>query len=479
MTAMLAAQVKKPVRMASGISVVAVMSKPYPCPHGKCMYCPGGVDYGTPQSYYGREPALLRAIQCGYDPFLQVQARLRQYFSIGHKPSKVHLIVMGGTFPAMPLDYQEWFMTQCYEAMNRYPKPRRSGWVYLEEAQRRNEEAEIRCIGVTFETRPDWARKQQVDRMIWLGGTLVEVGVQTIHEDILARLERGHTVKDTVEATRILRDSGLKVGYHIMPGLPGSDLDRDLEVFKEIFENPDFKPDYLKIYPTLVIKGTKLYDMWLKGEYSPLSDEAAAELIAKARRYLPKWVRVSRIQRDVPADVIEAGVKKSNLREIVDAFARAREVKCRCIRCREVGRLYARGEDLSGLRPELTVEEYEAGGGVEVFLAFEDLKRDVLLGFLRLRYPSEKAHRREVKGAAVIRELHIYGPQVPVGEKWKDAWQHRGLGRRLVEKAEEITVERFGLKRITVLPGVGVRGYFRKLGFRKVRGSNFMEKPLG
>ncbi|MEM4216807.1 MAG: tRNA uridine(34) 5-carboxymethylaminomethyl modification radical SAM/GNAT enzyme Elp3 [Candidatus Methanomethylicaceae archaeon] len=469
--------VGKMVRSASGIYTVAVMTKPSKCPKDRpCSYCPGGVDYGTPQSYFGKEPALMRGIQSNFDPYKQVMYRLTQYSMIGHRPSKIQLIIMGGTFPATDLDYQEWFVTRCLEAMNDYPEFRPYRWRSLEEAQSRNENSRIRCIGITMETRPDWAKEHQTDRMVRLGATLVEIGVQALDDDILRRVNRGCTVKDVKEATRILRDSGLKVGYHMMPGLPGSRRERDLEDLQRIFSDEDFRPDYLKIYPTLVIEGTELYSDWLVGRYRALGNDEATELLVEAHKHFPKWVRVARIQRDVPAHIIRDGVTKSNLREIVDARLRALGIKCRCIRCREVGLARIRGEDVSNLRPEIKVDEYAASEGTELFISLED--RDLLVGFLRLRIPSERAHRPEVIGAGVIRELHIYGPQIPVGERSRDGYQHQGLGAALLRKAEETTLERFGLKKIVVLPGVGVRGYYRKRGYRKLPSSPYMVKRL-
>ncbi|MGQ9759215.1 MAG: tRNA uridine(34) 5-carboxymethylaminomethyl modification radical SAM/GNAT enzyme Elp3 [Candidatus Methanomethylicaceae archaeon] len=469
--------VGKKVRSASGIYTVAVMTKPCRCPKERpCSYCPGGVESGTPQSYLGREPALMRGLQSGFDPYKQVMYRLNQYSILGHRPSKVQLIIMGGTFPATDLDYQEWFVTRCLEAMNDYPDTKPYKWRSLEEAQSRNEYSSVRCIGITMETRPDWAKENQTDRMIRLGATLVEIGVQALDDIILKSVNRGCTVRDVKEATRILRDSGLKVGYHMMPGLPGSTNERDLEDLKRIFADEDFRPDYLKIYPTLVIEGTELYADWVSGRYRALGNEEATELLVEAHKYFPKWVRVARIQRDVPAYIIKDGVKKSNLREDVDSRLREVGIKCRCIRCREAGLAQIRGEDVSDLRPEVKVEEYAAGGGTEVFISLED--KDFLIGFLRLRIPSEYAHRQEIHGTGIIREIHIYGPQIPVGEKSEMGYQHRGLGSELLRKAEEITKERFGMDKIVVLPGVGVRGYYRRRGYRKLRSSPYMLKRL-
>jgi len=468
-------RIRKPTRMLSGVTVVAVMTAPFPCPHGKCAYCPGGPDYGTPQSYIGNEPALMRALRNRYDPYLQVHDRLRQYLALGHQPSKIDLIVMGGTFTALPWSYRVWFMTNVYEAFNRFPEPKPKTLPSLEEAQLRNETAKIRVVGVTFETRPDWAKEKHADEMLYLGGTRVELGVQSIYDDVLRKVERGHGVKETIEATRILKDSGFKIVYHIMPGLPGSDPDRDLEMIKEIFSNPDFRPDMLKIYPTLVIKGTKLYEWWVKGEYRPLTNEEAIELISEMYRYIPKWVRIMRVQRDVPAPIIEAGPNLGNLREYVERRALEKGIRIKEIRFREVGRALRRGVRVS--KVTITKEYYEASEGIEVFIAAEDTENDVIVGLLRLRIPSDKAHRPEVDSrTAIVRELHVYGPQVPVGVEYDDAWQHKGWGRRLLETAEDIARYEFSARKIIILSGIGVREYYRRLGYRRPHNSPYMVK---
>jgi len=473
--------VKKPVRSISGVIVVAVMTHPYPCPHGKCIYCPGGVSWGTPQSYVEKSPAVLRARRYNFDPYEQVRARLMQYMAMGHKPSKVELIIMGGTFPAMPLDYQEWFVTQCLEAMNRFPAKKPKCWISLEEAQKRNERAIVRCIGLTIETRPDWAKSRHVDMFLKLGATRIEIGVQTIYDDILKKVKRGHTVEDTIAATQILKDAGYKVCYHIMPGLPGADPDKDLEMFKTIFEDQRFRPDMLKIYPTLVIPGTKLYEMWKRGEYSPYSDDILIKLISKMKSMVPEYVRIMRIQRDIPVNYIVAGPRIGNLREVVQRYMKKKGIRCRCIRCREIGHFilktkrFISEDEVTVIRKRLT---YEASYGIEIFLSLVIKELDLLIGFLRLRVPSAAAHRREVnERTAIIRELHIYGLQIPVGHS-SSWWQHKGYGRKLMWWAERIAQEEFDIKRMLVISGIGVREYYRKLGYKKFRNSFYMVKNL-
>jgi len=453
---------RKIVRVISGVTIIAVMAKPWPCPQSEpCAYCPGGPKFGVPQSYTGHEPAAMRGLQNNFDPYCQVKHRIEQLKAIGHAVDKVELIIMGGTFPAMPVEYQENFIKECLDAITGVSS--RS----LDEAKRNAEFSSIKNVGITVETRPDWCGKTHVDRMLSFGVTRVEIGVQNIYDDIYSLVNRGHTVKDVVEATRILKDSGLKVVYHMMPGLPGSNFDRDLEAFKTIFSDPRFKPDMLKIYPCLVIKGTKVYDWWVKGLYRPYTAEEAAELIAEVKKIVPEWIRIMRVQRDVPAYLIEAGVKKSNLREIVLKKLRDEGARCRCVRCREVGHRWLR----DGVKPEpenlqILVRHYEASGGEEFFISIEDVVNDVLVGYLRLRMPSNMAHRPEIAGkrVSIIRELRVLGLLVPVGRRSIDGYQHKGYGRTLLEEADRISVER-GCEKILVTSALGTKQYYMRFGY--------------
>ena len=468
---------KKPTRTLSGVAIVAVMCKPHECPHGRCTYCPESEK--APPSYTGEEPAALRARMYHFNPYLQVYNRLLQLESIGHPLDKVELIIMGGTFPSNFLCYQEWFVTKCIQAMNdfgiksRYKvsqsniKLHPDNFKYLEDVQEFNESSPVRCVGMTFETRPDYSKTQDVDRILQMGGTRVELGVQTIYNFIYKRIERGHRVEDVVESTRILRDSGIKVAMHLMPGL-FADQARDLRIFKRIFSDEKFKPDMLKIYPCLVIEGSKLHELWQKGEYQPYTTEEAVDLIVNIKKLLPKWVRTMRIQRDIPSPLIEAGVKKSNLGELVYQRLHDENINCQCIRCREVGH-----QALSRLKPELDhikllKEEYLAGKGQEIFISYEDVKSNIMIGFIRLRIPSDYAHRSEVDDkTALIRELHVYGSMVPLGGKRDESWQHRGYGDGLLSQAEKTASEYYDKKKILITSGVGARNYYRKFGYEK------------
>jgi len=441
--------VRKPTRTLSGVAVIAAMTSPARCPHGICLPCPGGIASPSPQSYTGREPAAMRAAQNDYDPYRQVAARLAQLEEIGHGLDKSELIIMGGTITSRPLGYQHWFVRRCLQAMNDYPKggrasPMRDSFEAISAA---NESARVRNIGTTFETRPDHCRQADIIQMLHLGGTKVELGVQSTRDEILEMMRRGHTVEDTAAANFALREAGLKVGFHMMPGLPGSTPEIDLEVFRELFSDSRFRPDYLKIYPTLVIEGTELYRLYQKGEYSPLEDEPAADLVSRIKEILPPYVRLQRVQRDIPAYLILAGVKKSNLRQLAQQQLAARGGRCRCIRCREAGLRY-----VTEARVELRHEAYQACGAEEHFLSFAG-PDDTLIGFLRLR----------LGAAARVRELHVYGPMLPIGSR-KEGWQHRGFGERLVEEAEAMASEA-GYRRLEITSGIGARGYYRRRGY--------------
>ena len=452
---------RKPMRTASGVAVIAVMTSPYPCPHGKCVPCPGGPEFNVPQSYTGLEPAAMRAIQHGFDPYKQVKARLTQLRQTGHPTDKAELIVMGGTFTARPRDYQEWFMRRCIQAMNDFPHTIGESHE-LDEVFAANAWASTRNVGVTFETRPDFAKRHHVDGMLSLGATKVELGLQSTSDRILATMERGHSVADVVEANRACRDSGLKVGFHAMPGLPGSDFDSDLKMFRELFTDERFCPDYLKIYPTLVTNGTPLHRLWKRGDYVPLDLRDTVELIARVKAELPVWVRLQRVQRDIPAHRIVDGVKKSNLRQLAKKRLGELGHECRCIRCREVG--------LQGITSvedvERRIEKYQACKGFEFFISSVGLRGDMefLIGFARLRIP-HTPHRPEItEETALVRELHIYGNVAALGERHEAKWQHRGFGAELLRAAESIAAES-GMRKVVVNSAIGVREYYRTKGY--------------
>ncbi len=429
---------KKPTRSISGVSVVAVMCKPHKCPHGTCMYCPKGKN--APQSYTGDEPAARRGRSNKFDARAQVLNRLDQIENSGHPTDKLELIVMGGTFPSLPWSYQKNFIRDCLNAITG------KNHETLKAAQKAAETSKQRPIGITIETRPDYCKEIHIKKMLELGATRVELGVQTVYDSVFKKIHRGHTVKDVIEATKLLKNSGLKVCYHMMPGLPGSNFEKDLSVFKKIFTDSKFMPDMIKIYPTLVIAGTELYEEWKKGKYKPLESKEAAKLISKIKKFIPKWVRIMRVQRDIPSNLIEAGVKKSNLRQLVKA-------KCKCIRCREFGHKLRSEQDLGELNIQIKTKKYLASGGTEYFISAEDFEKGVLIGYLRLRQTSDKW---------IIRELHVYGTEVAIGKlaESKFSMQHKGWGKQLLSKAETLAQNK-----IYVMSGIGAREYYRKFGY--------------
>jgi len=487
----------KPVRTISGVAVVAVMAEPSKCPHGKCVYCPGGPDsfFGdVPQSYTGREPAAMRAVRTNFDPYVQVFSRLEQYIVAGHNPDKAELIIMGGTFPALPKKYQESFAAYALKAMNDfsklfyknknfdfdrfrkffelpgsvqdeirvkkiYEKIRKiKGKANLTAEQNKNEKSSIKCVGLTIETRADYAAEKECKEMLALGCTRVELGVQSVYEDVLQKIERGHGIKATIDAFKTLKDFGFKINAHYMIGLPGSDEEMDIEGLKKLFSDENFRPDMLKIYPCLVIKGTKLYDLWKNRKYEAITAEKASEIISEFKRFVPEYCRIMRIQRDIPSNVIDAGPIMTNLRQYVNALTYRKGIKCRCIRCREIreGKIE---------NPETRIIEYSASGGKEFFISLEE--NDKIIGFCRLRFPSND------EKVAFVRELHVYGPAEQIGKKGEI--QHRGFGRKLLKKAEEIAKQN-KKEKILVISGVGVREYYRKLGYKKE--GNYMAKNL-
>lgn len=474
-TKLLTALRLKPVRSISGVTVITVMPKPYPCPKEEtCIYCPGGPEFNTPKSYTGKEPAAARALQHNYDPYTQVSSRIEQLRAMGHEVDKVELIVFGGTLTCYPREYLEWFIMQCLNAITGARAKT------LKEAQAEAEKSTVRVSDIALETRPDFCKEPQVDFLLGLGATRLELGVQTVYDEIYQIVKRGHTVEDVVKATRIAKDSGFAVVYHMMPNLPGSSYEQDLEMFKTIFSDERFKPDALKIYPTLVIPGTGLYEMWCRGEYKPYPFDKLVDLIIEVKKLTPKWVRIQRIQRDIPANLVVAGVKRGDLRSLVQERLKSRGLSCCCIRCREVGHVtYKTGVEPQPENIELVAMKYPASEGTEIFLSFEDVVNNVLIGLLRLRVPSSKAHRPEVKqgDTTIVRELHVYGPLVRVGRAASpNEWQHRGWGERLLQEAERVSREDFGARKILVLAGIGTREYYRRLGYE--REGAYMSKKL-
>jgi elongator complex protein 3 len=478
----------KPTRTLSGVAPVAVMTSPAPCPHGKCLPCPGGPDhpFGTPQSYTGEEPAALRAREHGYDPYAQVRARLDQFRALGHPVDKAELIVMGGTMTARPPGYQRWFVSECLRAMNesagsRVPKgagiaqggegPLWAGspsqCTSFEAIAGANETAPVRCVAITFETRPDYCRRDHVEGMLGLGVTKVELGVQHTDDRILDLNRRGCGMEDAAEANQLLRDSGFKVGFHVMPNLPGATLADDEGMFRALFSDERLRPDFLKIYPTLVTPGSGIEALYREGGYEPYPEPVLVDLVARAKALIPPYVRLQRIQRDIPAKLITAGSIHGNLRQMAKARLAELGGSCRCIRCREAGR-----RPVEGI-PEIRDLSYRCCNGTEHFISTE--AGDALIGYARLRFPGDPGGAVPAD-SSLLRELHVYGPLVPLGQEAGSLeWQHRSYGSLLLERAEELS-RTGGFRRMAVLSGIGVRPYYRKRGY--VRTGPYMVKEI-
>ncbi|NXK23393.1 ELP3 protein, partial [Arenaria interpres] len=457
----------KPIRTASGIAVVAVMCKPHRCPHinftgNICVYCPGGPDsdfeYST-QSYTGYEPTSMRAIRARYDPYLQTRHRVEQLKQLGHSVDKVEFIVMGGTFMALPEEYRDYFIRNLHDALSGHTSNN------VAEAVRYSERSLTKCVGITIETRPDYCLKRHLSDMLSYGCTRLEIGVQSVYEDVARDTNRGHTVKAVCESFHLAKDAGFKVVAHMMPDLPNMGLERDMDQFVEFFENPAFRPDGMKLYPTLVIRGTGLYELWKTGRYKSYPPSTLVDLVARILALVPPWTRVYRVQRDIPMPLVSSGVEHGNLRELALARMKDLGTQCRDVRTREVG-IQEIHHKVRPYQIELVRRDYVANGGWETFLSYEDPEQDILVGLLRLRKCSEESFRPELKGGvSIVRELHVYGSVVPVSSRDPSKFQHQGFGMLLMEEAERIAKEEHGSWKIAVISGVGTRNYYRKIGY--------------
>ncbi|MBR9690800.1 tRNA uridine(34) 5-carboxymethylaminomethyl modification radical SAM/GNAT enzyme Elp3 [Candidatus Woesearchaeota archaeon] len=487
--------VTKPTRTISGVAVVAIMSQPFECPHGKCMMCPSNVTLGIPQSYTGNEPATMRGLRNKFDSYLQVFNRLEQYVALGQNFEKVELIIMGGTFLSFLDKYKQDFIKYAFKALNDFSdmffdngrfnvirfreffelpgdiqdekrgdrirkkiKDMKGKCELFAEQIKNDKKSKVKCVGLTIETRPDFGYLKHGNEMLSLGATRVEIGVQSVYDDVLEKICRGHTVSDSKKSIKELKDLGFKLNFHYMPGLPGVDEKKDLEGMKKLFLDLDFRPDMLKIYPAMVMPKTKLYDEWKAGKFRPITTKKAMKLIKEFKKHIPSYVRVMRVQRDIPTKVIAAGVDKTNLRQLIEEEGH----ECNCIRCREVGHIYAK----KGKKPkevEIRVHEYDASDGKEFFISAEDFKQNILVGFARLRFPAQCLRKEITKDSALVREVHVYGTATSIGEEGKV--QHKGWGRKLLKKAEDVA-KKHKKKKVIVISGVGVREYYKKFGYK-------------
>lgn len=463
---------KRAVRTLSGVSIITVLTKSYPCP-GKCVYCPD--EKGMPKSYISDEPAAARALQLAFDPYEQIVRRIDALQKNGHPTDKIELIVKGGTWNAYPLQYQYWFIVRCFQAANASKKLKVESkkldilkkQLIIE--QKKNEKAKHRIVGLTLETRPDFINEKTVWQMREQGCTRVELGAQTIDDKILKTIKRGHDSQAIKTAMRLLKLYGFKVDLHLMPQLPGSTPAKDLKMMLEIFDNPDYRPDMIKIYPCTVVKNSELYTWLQKGKYKPYSDKKLLETLIAIKTKIPRYVRISRLIRDIPSHHIKAGNKMTNLRQVIHTEMEKRGLKCNCLRCREIGHVDSRKLKVESLKPKLFIDKYEASDGTEYFLSFEDAKRNVVFAFCRLRIDKNGLF------PAFIRELHTYGQSLAIklksskavkNKKNDNEVQHTGFGKQLIAMAEKICKDN-DINTLAVISGVGVKGYYKKLGFKE------------
>lgn len=463
---------RRAVRSLSGVAIITSLIKPYPCP-GKCVYCP--LDERMPKSYLAEEPAAMRALTLEFDPYEQMAKRIEALENNGHSTDKIEFIVKGGTWNSYPLGYQYWFILRSFQACNESDgiatpnalnetSPLPDLRTELLRQQEINETASHRIIGLTLETRPDCINDHTVWIMRELGATRLEVGLQHTDDDILALIKRGHTSQEAKDALELLRNYGFKADLHLMPQLPGSSPERDLAMIKNVFDDPGFKPDMIKIYPCSVVKNSELYDWFKEGKYRAYPTADLVRVLKEAQRSLPRYTRVSRLIRDIPGQYIEEGNKVTNLRQVIEDEMKRDGIRCQCLRCREIG--HADTSTIPDLTPVLFVDEYATQGGTEYFLSFEDTDRRAVFAFCRLRilneHPSKPA--KKISYRAFIRELHTYGKLLELGTRDDAESQHKGLGRKLIERAEKI-VRLHNIQELAVISGVGVRDYYRKWGY--------------
>lgn len=451
----------KPMRTLSGVTTVTVLTKPYPCP-GKCIFCP--TDVRMPKSYLPDEPGAMRALQHSFDPFDQVSARIQSLEAVGHPTNKIELLILGGTWSSYRRDYQEWFLQKCFEALNGRPADS------LAEAFGINETAAHRNVGLVIETRPDHVNSNELAWLRDLGVTKVQMGAQSLDDEILKRNQRGHTVQETHQAVSLLRAAGFKIVLHWMPNLLGANLESDRQDFERLWQ--DLCPDEIKIYPTQLLANAELYGYWLRGEYQPYTTEELISLLADVKTTIPRYCRVNRVIRDIPSTNVVEGNKRTSLRMDVHQEMNRRSTLCQCVRCREV-----RSQQVQ--EGELVFDDliYPVGAAQEHFLSF-NTPDDRLAGFLRLSLPgagSPETGLADLSGAAIIREVHVYGQSLEVGSEQNGAAQHLGLGTELLRRAEQLA-RQHGYPRLAVIAAVGTRQYYLERGFE--RGERYLVKTL-
>jgi elongator complex protein 3 len=469
----------KPVRTLSGVTTVTVLTKPYPCP-GKCIFCP--TDVRMPKSYLPDEPGAMRALEHDFDPYTQVEARIRALANLGHPTDKIELLILGGTWSSYKRDYQEWFIARCFDAMNaplsspHFAEQNGGTEGGLPEIHTLNETAPHRNVGLVIETRPDEITPDELRWLRHLGVTKVQMGAQSLDDHILEINKRGHDVECTRKATALLRAAGFKIVLHWMPNLLGATPQSDREDFARLWN--DFCPDEIKIYPNQLLANAELYEYWQRGEFHPYTTEELIDLIADIKPTIPRYCRVNRVIRDIPSNNVVEGNRRTSLRQDIHIEMKRRGTHCECVRCREV-----RGKPVDMDSLHLDDMVYPAGAADEHFLSFVT-PDDKLAGFVRLSLPGKDSPQTSMsdldtlagtRGAALIREVHVYGQSLPVGAEKVGAAQHTGLGTRLLEEAESIA-HAHGFARMAVISAVGTRQYYLDRGFE--RGEYYLVKKI-
>ncbi|MCJ7431960.1 MAG: tRNA uridine(34) 5-carboxymethylaminomethyl modification radical SAM/GNAT enzyme Elp3 [Anaerolineales bacterium] len=460
----------KPMRTLSGVTTVTVLTKAYPCP-GKCIFCP--TDVRMPKSYLPGEPGAMRGLEHGFDPYLQVRSRIEQLESVGHPTDKVELLILGGTWSAYTHDYQEWFIKRCFDAMNDAPLASQNGETEgseLAQAQTLNESSPHRNVGLVIETRPDEIKPDEIRWFRHLGVTKVQMGAQSLDDHILEINKRGHDVECTRKAIALLRAAGFKIVLHWMPNLLGATPESDRLDFTRLWDG--FCPDEIKIYPNQLLPNAELYEYWQRGEFKPYTTEELVDLIADIKPSIPRYCRVNRVIRDIPSTNVVEGNRRTSLRQDIQAEMKRRGTRCECVRCREV-----RGKVIESASLHLDDITYSTGTAEEHFISFVTAD-DKLAGFIRLSLPETDSLQTNIKdldGAALIREVHVYGQALAVGAEKQGAAQHAGLGTRLLEEADSIAHAR-GFKRMAVISAVGTRGYYLDRGYE--RGELYLVKSI-
>jgi ELP3 family radical SAM enzyme/protein acetyltransferase len=480
--------IKKIQKSQSGIISVTVLTSGTPeytnkngervkgtfsCLHN-CSFCPNEKPSEAnnwtqqPKSYLYTEPAVLRANQNNFDPIKQMNSRISSLEKMGHEIDKIELLVLGGTWSEYPKEYQEEFITKLYYAANVYYN-KREEILTLEQEIEINETAKIHIIGLTLEMRSDSINIKEIERLRRFNCTRVQLGIQHIDNEILKMNNRGESVEKTKQAIKLLKNNCYKIDGHLMLNLYGSSVEKDKQMLDEILTNPELQLDQLKIYPCAVVPFTKIKELYEAGIYKPYDDKYLYELIKYFKMNITKQFRINRIIRDISGHYIIGGYSQQfvSTRQKLLEDMKINNWSCKCIRCREI-----KGNKIENA--ELEIMEYEASGGTEYFISFES--GNYLIGFIRLRLNKDNNKILSIlENSALIRELHVYSTLSNVGNNDTHSLQHKGYGRRLIEKAEEIA-KLNGFNKIAIIAGTGVRNYYKKFGYSLIE--TFMIKSL-